>query len=154
MPSRARRNPQATGHDSTVLEKVEPTDMDRPLILVLIVLDGLLVAVGQFFIKAGMVRINQAVPAPFSNLGRVIGEMVRSPYIWVGLSISIVCFVLWALILAKAPLMVAGPLMNATFYLVLVAMSVWLLGERLTIIKIIGIALLLVAITLLSRERM
>jgi len=126
--------------------------MDRALILTLIVFDGVLVAVGQFFIKTGMVRINQMVPAPFSNLGRVMGEMVRSPHIWIGLSISIVCFVLWAFILAKAPLMVAGPLMNAAFYLALVAISVWLLGESISVTKVAGIAVLLLAIVLLSRE--
>ena len=127
--------------------------MDRALILTLIVFDGLLVAVGQFFIKTGMVRINQTVPAPFSDLGRVIGEMVRSPQIRIGLSISIVCFVLWAFILAKAPLMVAGPLMNAAFYLALVAISVWLLGESVSVTKVAGIAMLLLAIVLLSREK-
>jgi multidrug transporter EmrE-like cation transporter len=128
--------------------------MDRSLILALIVLDGLLVAVGQLFIKSGMLRIGQAADSPFSNIGGTILAMCRSPYVWVGLGISVICFVLWALILTKAPLMLAGPLMNATFYLVLVAMSVWLLGERLTITKVAGIAMLLVAITLLSRERM
>jgi len=127
--------------------------VERALVVTMIVFDGVLVAVGQFFIKAGMVRITQAVPAPFSNLGRVVMEMARSPYIWAGLGISSICFVLWAFILAKAPLMVAAPLMNAVFYLALVVISVWLLGERLSINKSAGVLLLLLAIVLLSRER-
>ena len=128
--------------------------MERWLVFLLIVADGVLVAVGQFFIKAGMLRINQAVASPFSHPGRVLAEMLRSPQIWAGVGISVACFVLWAFVLTKASLLVAGPLMNAIFYIALVAISVWVLGERLSAGKVLGVAMLLLAIAVLARERM
>ncbi len=126
--------------------------MERGLVFLMIAVDGVMVAVGQFFIRAGMLRITKVVEAPFSQPGRVIADMLRSPYIWAGVGISLLCFVLWAFILAKAPLMTAGPLMNAVFYVALVCISVWALGEQLSSGKLIGIVLLLGAITLISRE--
>ena len=128
--------------------------MERTLLLALIVADGLLVALGQFFIKAGMLRISQTVTSPFSQIGAVILGMCRSPQIWAGLGISVVCFVLWAFVLTRAPLMVAIPLMNAVFYLAVVGASVWVLGDTVTPGKVIGIVMLLAAITILSREKM
>jgi drug/metabolite transporter (DMT)-like permease len=89
-------------------------------------------------------------PANFSGLPRFIGNAALSPWIYASITLQILSYVLWMLIVSREKLGVATASVGAGFY-VLMALSAWLIyGETLSPLQWAGIVLVTLGVVCIS----
>ncbi|MGB6306732.1 MAG: hypothetical protein WBF89_02980 [Steroidobacteraceae bacterium] len=89
-------------------------------------------------------------PANLSGLPRFIGSAALSPWIYTSITLQILSYVLWMLIVSREKLGVATASVGAGFY-VLMALSAWLIyGETLTPLQWAGIVLVTLGVVCIS----
>jgi len=92
-----------------------------------------------------------AGPAALSGLPRFIGQAALSPWIYASVTLQILGYMMWLLIVSREKLGIATASVGAGFYL-LVALSAWLVyGERLSALQWIGIVLVTCGVLCISR---
>lgn len=116
--------------------------MNNPYLvaLVSIALGG----IGQFLLKVGADRLRDIAP-----LSEVVGRMFLTPAIVAGMGCFVTSFVLWVLVLRSLPLSAAYPLVSLSYVLV-TALSVFLLHEPLSALKIGGLVLIVGGVVLIG----
>lgn len=104
------------------------------------------VAVSELFLKRGANETAQLSPE-WSWTGLTT---LASPFVWVGMLLTIVSFITWLYAIKHLPLSVAFPASQAVH--VLVPLFSWLiLGEHITPVRWCGIALLLFGLALVAQ---
>jgi drug/metabolite transporter (DMT)-like permease len=89
-------------------------------------------------------------PANISGLPRFIGNAALSPWIYTSITLQILSYVLWMLIVSREKLGVATASVGAGFY-VLMALSAWLIyGETLSSLQWAGIVLVTLGVVCIS----
>lgn len=89
-------------------------------------------------------------PASFSGLPRFLGSAALSPWIYTSITLQILSYVLWMLIVSREKLGVATASVGAGFY-VLMALSAWLIyGETLSLLQWAGIVLVTLGVVCIS----
>ena len=89
-------------------------------------------------------------PANLSGLPRFIGNAALSPWIYTSVSLQILSYVLWMLIVSREKLGVATASVGAGFY-ILMALSAWLVyGETLSPVQWTGIVLVTLGVICIS----
>jgi drug/metabolite transporter (DMT)-like permease len=89
-------------------------------------------------------------PANVSGLPRFIGNAALSPWIYTSVSLQILSYVLWMLIVSREKLGVATASVGAGFY-ILMALSAWLVyGETLSPVQWTGIVLVTLGVVCIS----
>jgi drug/metabolite transporter (DMT)-like permease len=89
-------------------------------------------------------------PANLSDLPRFIGSAALSPWICTSVSLQILSYVLWMLIVSREKLGVATASVGAGFY-ILMALSAWLVyGETLSPVQWTGIVLVTLGVVCIS----
>jgi multidrug transporter EmrE-like cation transporter len=117
----------------------------------LILLAGVtLNATAQLLLKAG-VRPLGAMALQSTTLFAQIGQALVQPPILVGLGCYGVSVVLWIVALSRVDVSVAYPMLSLGYVLNAVAAR-WLFGEMLAVQQMIGIAFILVGVTLVARH--
>ncbi len=102
-------------------------------------------ALAQLVMKIGMTKVRLAGAAGTD----LLWSIALSPFVIGGLALYGVGAVLWLMVLSKAPLSMAYPLVSLGF--VFVALLSWsLLGETLPVGRIAGIALILAGVVLVG----
>jgi multidrug transporter EmrE-like cation transporter len=86
-------------------------------------------------------------------LGSSIGILLRSAPFWTGMLCYAASVCVWVAALSKAPVSTAYPMLSLG-YVVVAAISVAWLGETLTPVKMLGIALICAGVVLVSRNSM
>lgn len=116
-----------------------------PLYFVLILINTLMLAGGQFLWKAGMQAAgSQSFGSPESLL-----RLIFSPYVLSGLGLYGLATVLWLYILARVPLSLAYPVQSLA-YVVAVVGAYYIFREPLSAAKLSGCALILAGVGLIA----
>ena len=89
-------------------------------------------------------------PANLSGVPRFIGSAAMSPWVYTSVTLQILSYVMWMLIVSRERLGVATATVGAGFY-TLMALSAWLIyGETLSPVQWIGIALVTLGVVCIS----
>jgi drug/metabolite transporter (DMT)-like permease len=89
-------------------------------------------------------------PANLAGLPRFIGNAALSPWIYASVTLQILGYVLWMLVVSREKLGVATASIGAGFY-VLMALSAWLIyGETLSPLQWTGIVLVTLGVVCIS----
>lgn len=108
----------------------------------------LLTVFGQLVLKW---QIELAGPLPETVSGKLafLFEAVRNPWIVVGLTAAFGASLFWMLALKKLPLSTAYPFTASGFVLILI-FAVVVLGEPMTLAKVVGTALIVSGIAIMA----
>jgi drug/metabolite transporter (DMT)-like permease len=120
------------------------------LVLSLILLDVALNVVGQLSLKFGMSKMgNFSLSLP--SLSSVFARAAINPYIILGVVCYGTGFLVWLVVLAKAEVSYAYPMISLGY--VFTAILAWqLLGEHVTIFRIAGILVTCLGVFIIARS--
>lgn len=96
---------------------------------------------GQLCLKVSMNSIGRIGVSSLHNWQSLLMKVLSMPLIWVGMALYIIGAAVWLIILSRANLSIAYPLLSINFILVILA-SWMFLGEPLTYQRIIAIAII------------
>lgn len=105
----------------------------------------LFAAVGQLFLKVGVTHIRA------DRSASLLLAATHSPYVLLGLALTVIATGFWLLILNSLPLVIAYPMLAMNYVLVSLLASV-LLHERIAPVNIVGIGLVVMGVILLFRK--
>jgi drug/metabolite transporter (DMT)-like permease len=89
-------------------------------------------------------------PASLSGLTRFIGSAALSPWIYASVSLQVLGYVMWMLIVSREKLGVATASIGGGFYM-LMALSAWLIyGETLSALQWAGIVMVTMGVVCIS----
>lgn len=102
----------------------------------------------QISLRYGMrsIKINRD-----SNLVYTLLIVLKNGYIWQGLLLYGIGFALYLYILSKFEVSYIYPILTASIFILLLTFSSFLLGESLTLKKIVGILIIIIGIFVASR---
>ncbi len=112
--------------------------------VLLILISVLLGAGGQVLLKMGALRV-----AEVTEVGPLLGRIVTSPHILAGFGLYGVASVLWIVVLSRAPLSLAYPMLSLGYVVVLLA-SAYVFGEAIPAVRVAGIAAIILGLVLVS----
>jgi drug/metabolite transporter (DMT)-like permease len=120
------------------------------LVLSLILLDVALNVVGQLSLKFGMSKMgNFSVSLP--SLTSVFARAAVNPFIILGVFCYGTGFLVWLVVLAKAEVSYAYPMISLGY--VFTAILAWqLLGEHVTILRFVGILVTCLGVFIIARS--
>lgn len=119
-------------------------------VLALILLDVILNVVGQLSLKRGMAQFG-TVAISLATLPHVFFKSAVNLYVLAGLACYVMGFLVWLIVLAKAEVSYAYPLISLGY--VFTAILAWLLfNEAMTDIRIAGILLICIGVYLIARS--
>jgi drug/metabolite transporter (DMT)-like permease len=104
--------------------------------------------ISQLVLRRGLQDL--VSPASLTNLPRFIGSAALSPWIYASITLQILSYVMWMLIVSREKLGVATATVGAGFYS-LMALSAWLVyGETISPVQWAGIALVTLGVVCIS----
>jgi multidrug transporter EmrE-like cation transporter len=116
-----------------------------------LILTGVLLNAGaQMLLKKGMLSMGY-FEFHFQNLLPVIKKVTINPYILSGLASYVISVAVWLLVLARVEVSYAYPFLSVG-YVVVTAMGYFIFQENLSWMRVVGIAVILVGVLLLSRS--
>ena len=120
------------------------------LVLSLIFLDVCLNVAGQLSLKFGMSKLgNFSISLP--TLASVFLRAAMNPFVILGLGCYGLAFLVWLIVLAKAEVSFAYPMISLSY--VLTAILAWhLLGEHVTVTRMVGIFVTCVGVVIIARS--
>ena len=114
-----------------------------------IILFGVLLnAVAQLLLKAGATASGPI--ANWSDMRQAAGALALHPAILGGLTCYVVSVVVWIVALSRVDVSIAYPMLSIG-YVVNAALAFWLFGEAVSVQRWLGIAVILVGVTLVAR---
>jgi len=120
------------------------------VVLFLIILTILLNTVAQLALKAGMIQIG-TFSFTWDNLIPVTIKAILSPWILLGMFIYLISVFTWLMVLSRAPVNVAYP-MSSLGYITSAIAAYYLLGENITLPRIVGIIVILIGVYLVAKH--
>jgi len=120
------------------------------LVMLLILIDVCLNVAGQLSLKFGMTRFeNFAISV--STLPSVFLKAATNPFVILGLSCYGLAFLVWLIVLAKAEVSFAYPMISLSY--VFTAILAWhLLGEHVTVTRMVGIFVTCLGVVIIARS--
>jgi drug/metabolite transporter (DMT)-like permease len=121
--------------------------------LLLLIPAILLSTTGQLFLKMGMTQVGGFEFTP-DAIAAVIPQVLSNPFIWLGFAGFIGGTIFWLGVLSRAPLSLAYPILALSYFVVV--LEAWLiLGEQVTWLRLLGVAVIFVGVVIvgLSEER-
>jgi drug/metabolite transporter (DMT)-like permease len=104
--------------------------------------------ISQLVLRRGLQDL--VSPTSLTNLPRFIGSAALSPWIYASITLQILSYVMWMLIVSREKLGVAAATVGAGFY-TLMALSAWLIyGETLSSMQWAGIALVTLGVVCIT----
>jgi drug/metabolite transporter (DMT)-like permease len=104
--------------------------------------------ISQLVLRRGLQDLGS--PGALIGLPRFIGSAALSPWIYTSITLQIVSYVMWMLIVSREKLGVAAATVGAGFY-TLMALSAWMIyGGTLSPLQWAGIALVTVGVAFIS----
>jgi drug/metabolite transporter (DMT)-like permease len=118
-----------------------------PLKLLLIAVT-ITAVVSQLLLRRAVSQLGS--PLGLAGLLRFIAQAVSSPWIYAAVSVQVIGYILWMMVLARTKLGVAAASIGAGFY-VLLALAAWLFyDETLSTFQWIGIAFVTMGVICIS----
>lgn len=105
-------------------------------------------SLAQLSMKVGVEAAKVAAAGPF---GDQVWAYALSAYVWLGLVMYGVGAVLWLFVLSRFELSLAYPFVSLSFVMV-AALSAVFLGEHLSILRLLGVALIVAGSILVARS--
>ena len=105
---------------------------------------------GNVLLSKGMKPISLPQTWNIANLFEMLTEILRSPYIWLGILSLLVFFFAHMLVLNWADYSYVQPATSIS-YLSLVVFSYFLLGERVSTLRCVGIAIICAGVIIVGR---
>lgn len=106
--------------------------------------------VSQLLLRRGTLELGRP-PAALAAVPHFIGQAAQSPWLYASVSLQVLSYVLWLLIVSREKLGVATASIGAGFY-VLMALSAWLIyGETLSALQWLGIVLVTGGVVCISQ---
>lgn len=108
---------------------------------------------GQTLMRKGMkhvgpIAIRAFIKAPFSTTFR----MISNPVVFLGVIFAGMGAFIWLIVLSRIDLSVALPILGGLGYLLLPLISVLLLGEHVTVLRLAGTILIVMGVIIVSRS--
>lgn len=116
----------------------------RPILLILLAVS--LGAFGQILIKHGMTKFGAISGLDFVKALQAL----LVPPVATGVGLYVISTLIWLIVLSRAPLSYAYP-MIAVGYVLVVFLSWLVLGEKVTALRMAGVALIVVGVVLVGR---
>jgi multidrug transporter EmrE-like cation transporter len=114
----------------------------------LVLIGVLLNAVAQLLIKAGTKALGTLI-SPEGPVDTVM-RILLQPYILAGLASYVVSVPVWIVVLSRVPVSVAYPMLSIG-YVVNCVFGYLLFKENLTLLKVLGIGIIIVGVILVAR---
>ena len=118
-------------------------------VILLILVAVAIGAVAQILLKRGMTQPEFQLPGgPLANTITIAQAFLR-PLVFVGIVLYVVSTFIWLVVLSRAPLNVAYPMISFGYVLV-VLLSAWLLNEKVAFTTGAGLALICGGVVLIG----
>jgi drug/metabolite transporter (DMT)-like permease len=124
--------------------------MVRYTVMALVSVNIVFNVIGQLLLKHGMNKLGN-FKISLDALLPVFIKAFLSPYILMGLMCYVTGFLIWLIVLAKAEVSYAYPLISLGYVLTAV-MGWWLLGENVTWLRLAGILVTCCGVFLISQS--
>ena len=124
--------------------------MGKPVVLVLILLDVILNVTGQLSLKHGMSKIGN-FSVSLATLPPVFFKAATNLSVLFGLFCYGLGFLVWLIVLSKAEVSYAYPLISLG-YVFTAVLGWYLFGEALTEIRMVGIVIICLGVFLIARN--
>jgi len=124
--------------------------MIKSLVLALIMVDVALNVTGQLSLKYGMSRLGNFA-LTFSTLPPVFLQAALNPYVLLGLLCYGLGFLVWLIVLAKAEVSYAYPLISLGYVFTAILARV-LIGEAVSLTRLAGIVVICLGVFLVARS--
>lgn len=108
-----------------------------------------LAVVGQLLLKMGMLRIGR-FSLNISTMVQQYARILLNPFVIVGLFGFFLSALVWLYVLSRLDLSFAYPFVALNYVLILFG-SYFLLKETITLVKVIGVAVIVLGVYLISR---
>ena len=118
---------------------------------VLILMGVGLNAAAQLLLKTATRPLAQFTVFDADTLVRSIGILALSAPFWAGMTCYAFSVCVWLAALSKAPVSVAYPMLSLGYVVVAAVSAMWL-GESLTLMKVLGMALICAGVVFVSRS--
>ncbi len=115
----------------------------------LILFGVLLNAIAQLCLKLGMEKIGK-FGLNLPELTTVFPKVLTAPYIWAGMTCYSVSVLVWLVVLSRVEVGFAYPMVSLGYILTLI-FGWWLLNENVTPLRLVGVALIILGVYLISR---
>ena len=120
--------------------------MDRTISLALVSI--CLGAVAQFLLKVGVNAMGGFKIDPHRALTSIITALLE-PHILIGLVVFVISMLIWLMVISKMELSRAYPMISIS-YIIITALSRFVLGESIPAIRLAGIAVILVGVVMIN----
>lgn len=119
-------------------------------IFTLIIINDLAEAVAQLLMKKGAIKSGIST-ITFSNFFEFAARNASSWMVWLGVTISILNFFVWIIILYRADLSIASPL-GSTLYVFVPLLAIFFLNEHVGVLRWLGIIIIIAGINLVAKS--
>ena len=119
--------------------------------ILLVLMPVLISVVGQLLLKKGMSMVGQF---DFADFGNIIPQFYRAftnPWVFAGFVFYFVSSLFWIIVLSRVELSVAYPMLSLGYVFVLVA-SFFLFNEQISAVRWLGVLVIMLGVTLISRS--
>ena len=121
-----------------------------PVIVSLVLLSVLFNTIAQLALKAGMMAIGH-FEFTLANFWPVVIKLITSPWLILGGAVYVGSLTTWLMVLSRVEVSVAYP-MASLGYITSAIAAYFLYHEQLTVMKIIGIGVILLGVFLVARQ--
>ena len=122
--------------------------MTSPLSLLLIGAVTVNTAASHALLKRGLG--GAGMPAHVSDAARLVVRCVGSPFVWGSLSLQVIGYALWIVVIARERLAVATAISGSFFYILMAGLGWIFFSERLSLPQLAGLALISVGVGLMA----
>jgi drug/metabolite transporter (DMT)-like permease len=120
------------------------------IVFSLVLLGVMLNAGAQLLLKVGMERIGQFAFS-WSNALPIGMQVAVNPYVLIGLVFYVVSVVVWLLVLSRVDVSVAYPMVSLGYIVNAIVAYYWL-GEQVSMLRILGIVIILLGVFLVAKN--
>lgn len=124
--------------------------MIKVINLSIIIFSVFLNAGAQLFLKAGMTRVGVITASSFKNIFPIAKQVFLNPFILGGLACYAVSLVVWMGVLSRVEVNYAYPMLSIG-YIVTAICGALFFSEPLTLIRVIGIVVIMLGVVLINR---
>jgi len=119
-------------------------------IFLLIIMTDVGESIAELFMKKGLIATGISAVS-MDNIRAFITANVQSYFIWAGVFIYILSFLIWIIILSRIELSVAFPI-GSTSYIFVPILSIIFLNERIGVLRWVGILFIVAGIHFVSKS--
>ncbi len=104
---------------------------------------------GQLTLKTAMDQIGRIGSAQVTAAGSTIVKAIKTPRLWIGLSLFGISALFWLVVLSRVPLSLAYPMVGIS-YILIVAFARLFLGESVPPLRWVGVAIVAAGIAIVG----